>query len=107
MGQICNVLARLEREWTARSYHFLTHNCTDFAEALSKSLDLPIPFPSWAHGLAKGIAKKDGSTASAPWWIPSPLVGCCANSCASQSECCRSEVEGPYANRGLPCSAAS
>merc|ERR1719149_46029 len=29
-NEICNVLARLERDWPARSYHFLSHNCTDF-----------------------------------------------------------------------------
>jgi len=86
-NEVCNVLARLERDWPARSYHFLSHNCTDFAEALALGLKVPTTFPKWAHGLAKGIAQKpaQGAPAQAPWWIPSALGACCG-SCAS--ECC-------------------
>jgi hypothetical protein len=85
-NEICNVLARLEKDWPARSYHFLNHNCTDFAEALAQSLNVPTPFPRWAHGLAKGLLKQDGkdNTLQAPWWLPAALNGCCG-SCASKS----------------------
>jgi len=53
-NEICNVLASLERAWPARTYHFLSHNCTDFAEALASNLEAPLQFPDWAHGMAKG-----------------------------------------------------
>lgn len=96
-NEICNVLARLERDWPARSYHFLTHNCTDFAEALAQSLNVPTPFPRWAHGLAKGFSK--GAGAKAAWWLPSAFAGCA--SCAS--ECCRSEADSKVR---MPCSAS-
>jgi len=88
-NEICNVLARLERDWPASSYHFLSHNCTDFAEALSSCLDVPNQFPSWAHGLAKGLGKSDpaGKGVQPPWWLPSFVTGCCnsGGSCASES----------------------
>jgi hypothetical protein len=94
-NEICNVLARLEKDWPARSYHFLSHNCTDFAEALSKGLNVPNHFPSWCHGLAKGLfadtaAAGVGKSDKSPWWLPSALTACCASggSCASGSECC-------------------
>jgi len=108
-NEICNVLARLERDWPARSYHFLSRNCTDFAEALSNALDVPTPFPSWAHGLAKGLTTKpsDGSVAPAPWWIPSGLVGCCnaVGSCGSQSQSCQAAMaNGKGGKVRMPCS---
>lgn len=97
-NQICNVLARLEREWPARSYHFLTHNCTDFAEALSQALDVPTPFPRWAHGLAKGLVQKeDGKATTPPWWLPTALAGCCNCVSSCNSNHCGSQV------RGMPC----
>jgi hypothetical protein len=93
-NDVCNVLARLEKQWPARSYHFLSHNCTDFAEALALSLNAPNPFPAWAHGLAKGLIRRDGQGApEAPWWIPTALTkhlgSCGSRSCAS--ECCSSK----------------
>jgi len=88
-NEICNVLARLERDWPARSYHFLSRNCTDFAEALSSRLDVPNTFPAWAHGLAKGLATSDNCKQGSqpPWWLPRFMTACCntGGSCASQS----------------------
>jgi hypothetical protein len=105
-NEICNVLARLERDWPARSYHFLSHNCTDFAEALCECLALPTPFPAWAHGLAKGLVKKEGQSAKAPWWLPSGvnavLGSCGSNSCAS--EMCTSDLK--HGKVTMPCGAS-
>merc|ERR1719353_723542 len=105
-NEICNVLARLERDWPARSYHFLSHNCTDFAEALCECLALPTPFPAWAHGLAKGLVKKEGQSAKAPWWLPSgvnAVFGSCgSNSCAS--EMCTSDLK--HGKVTMPCGAS-
>lgn len=86
-NDICKVLARLERDWPTKSYHFLSRNCTDFAEALAKDLGAPAPFPLWAHGIAKGVHAK------APWWVPNTLVSCANTfgSCGSASDCCTSE----------------
>merc|ERR1719158_630491 len=93
-NEICNVLARLERDWPARSYHFLTHNCTDFAETLATCLHVPHPFPSWAHGLAKGLATKDdGNKENSSWWLPNALGACCGSqSCGSESQSCNTET---------------
>lgn len=88
--ELCNVLLGAERDWPAKSYHFLNHNCTDFAEVLAQSLKAPIPFPAWAHGLAKGLVNKEDSDAQGPWWLPSSLNACCG-SCAS--EYCHLEAE--------------
>jgi len=88
-NEICNVLARLERDWPARSYHFLRHNCTDFAEALSSALDVPTQFPSWAHGIAKSLLgadkeNKENIDAAESWWLPNALAAaCCSHSCVS------------------------
>jgi hypothetical protein len=112
-NEICNVLARLEKDWPARSYHFLSHNCTDFAEALCQSLNVPTQFPAWAHGLAKGIVKKEGSAFKTPWWIPNGLAACCnsGGSCGSKScasECIASEVnDRSYPKATVPCGGAS
>lgn len=77
-NEIYNVLIGLETSWLANSYHFLTHNCTDFAEALSQSLHVPTPFPTWAHGLAK-------ANPTATSWLPSSLGDFCC-SCSFPSE---------------------
>merc|ERR1719454_1688277 len=86
-NEIWNVLAKLGKDWPAGSYHFLTHNCTDFAETLAVSLDVPHSFPSWAHGLAKGIAKKDDGNRPNIGWLQPLLGGCCGSqSCAHDSQ---------------------
>jgi len=109
-NEICNVLARLERDWPARSYHFLSHNCTDFAEALATSLHVPTTFPSWAHGLAKGLIAKlspGGTTTPAPWWVPRALAACCngnySSSCARScaSECVDVNKAQPSSSKSL------
>lgn len=105
-NEICNVLARLERDWPARSYHFLTHNCTDFAEALSKCLNVPHPFPTWAHGLAKGLASKDDGSSNKEnngWWLPNAFGACCgSHSCGSESQSCRAETITKEKLKALP-----
>lgn len=96
--EICKALARLEKEWPARSYHFLTHNCTDFAQELALNLKVPETFPAWAHGLAKGLATSSSASAqtpSTPWWLFG-MASC--NSCSSS--CCSS---GRVA---MPCSSS-
>lgn len=86
-NEICKVLSRLERDWPAMSYHFLTHNCTDFAEALSSALRVPTPYPSWTHGIAKGLLgsdkeNKENRPDASPWWLPNALAAtCCSQSC--------------------------
>jgi len=109
-NEICNVLARLERDWPARSYHFLSHNCTDFAEALAVSLSVPTRFPRWAHGLAKGLTQKQGPTDSSentpPWWMPNVFGTCCGSqSCASQSCSMQNDpkfLKKPFAETLIP-----
>jgi len=88
-NEICKLLARLERDWPAMSYHFLRHNCTDFAEALSSALNVPTPYPSWTHGIAKGLLGSDkenreNTPDASPWWLPNALAAaCCSQSCVS------------------------
>jgi hypothetical protein len=116
-NEICNVLARLERDWPARSYHFLSHNCTDFAEALATNLNVPNSFPSWAHGLAKGLLAKPTKTsgkaaapAPAPWWLPAALGACCGSgsgSWASRATVAESFQADSKAHEYRPCSASA
>jgi hypothetical protein len=90
-NEICNLLARLEKNWPARSYHFLNHNCTDFAEALSNSLVVQ-PFPTWTHGIAKGLLKGGAQTESSsnPWWLFGMNPGSCASCAEQKMQCCSS-----------------
>lgn len=55
--EIGGLLERLEKAWPASGYNCLNHNCTDFAEVLVAGLKVPEPFPTWVHGLAKGLTK--------------------------------------------------
>lgn len=82
--EICNILSGLERDWQARTYHFLYHNCTDFAEALAIGLGAPDPFPNWAHGMAKG------GLAKIP--IPTKNQGLIPLCCGSWTSCLDKEV---------------
>jgi hypothetical protein len=90
-NEICNVLAKLEKSWPARSYHFLNHNCTDFAEALSNSLAVQ-PFPTWTHGIAKGLLKGVAATepSDRPWWFFGMNPGSCASCAERKAACCSS-----------------
>merc|ERR1719401_1975207 len=53
--EIYNLVSNLEKQWPAKSYHFLNNNCTDFAQAFASQLAVPEPFPAWTHGVAKGF----------------------------------------------------
>eukprot|EP00418_Pyrodinium_bahamense_P008108 CAMPEP_0179104672 /NCGR_PEP_ID=MMETSP0796-20121207/48570_1 /TAXON_ID=73915 /ORGANISM="Pyrodinium bahamense, Strain pbaha01" /LENGTH=395 /DNA_ID=CAMNT_0020802629 /DNA_START=26 /DNA_END=1213 /DNA_ORIENTATION=+ len=81
VGEISLVLERLERTWLAKDYHCLRNNCTDFAEELALDLCVPLPFPTWAHGVAK-------------WPLLAAAGGCCAPLVArapvAQTLCCSS-----------------
>jgi len=43
-------IARLVREWPARSYHPIQRNCLTFAEELTRRLQVTQPFPDWVFG---------------------------------------------------------
>eukprot|EP00927_Polykrikos_kofoidii_P081221 TRINITY_DN78428_c0_g1_i1.p1 TRINITY_DN78428_c0_g1~~TRINITY_DN78428_c0_g1_i1.p1 ORF type:complete len:307 (-),score=22.84 TRINITY_DN78428_c0_g1_i1:307-1164(-) len=55
VSEISKLLDDLSKTWLARAYHFITHNCTDFAHHFCETLLAPNPFPPWVHGLAKGL----------------------------------------------------
>jgi len=88
--QVGNLLEKLEKEWMARIYHCLTKNCVDFAEHFATCLGAPLPFPKWAHGLAKNLASRDlVPPEPAARYLPCSW-GSCSNSqsvgsCSSQS----------------------
>lgn len=97
--QVGNLLEKLEKEWTARSYHCLKQNCVDFAEHFATCLGAPLAFPKWAHGLAKNLASRD----MVP---PEPAVrflpcswGSCSNS-QSVGSCSASQSVGSLASFG-------
>lgn len=95
-NEICNLLARLEKNWPARSYHFLNHNCTDFAEALANSLVVQ-PFPTWTHGIAKGLLKggaESTTISSNPWWLFGMNPGSCTSCAEQKMRCCSSVGSG-------------
>jgi len=56
-AEIGHLLERLEKAWPARRYDCLKQNCIDFAEAFATGLRVPVVFPKWVHGLAKGITR--------------------------------------------------
>jgi|EP00927_Polykrikos_kofoidii_P040078 hypothetical protein len=57
LGEIRKILDELLKTWLAGAYHVITHNCTDFAETFAKLLLSPEPFPTWVHGIAKGLLR--------------------------------------------------
>mmetsp|Transcript_93776 Transcript_93776/g.146423 ORF Transcript_93776/g.146423 Transcript_93776/m.146423 type:complete len:258 (-) Transcript_93776:7-780(-) len=57
LRDIQEIVSGLSKAWMARSYHYVSHNCVDFAEACVLALQAPMPFPQWVHGVAKGILK--------------------------------------------------
>eukprot|EP00930_Biecheleria_cincta_P002566 TRINITY_DN103575_c0_g1_i1.p1 TRINITY_DN103575_c0_g1~~TRINITY_DN103575_c0_g1_i1.p1 ORF type:complete len:323 (-),score=54.51 TRINITY_DN103575_c0_g1_i1:69-1037(-) len=97
--QVGNLLEKLEKEWTARTYHCLTKNCVDFAEHFATCLGAPFPFPKWAHGLAKNLASRDlVPPEPAARFLPCSW-GSCSNS-QSVGSCSASQSVGSLASFG-------
>jgi hypothetical protein len=95
--EIGSLLERLEKTWPANAYNCLNHNCTDFAEVLVAELKAPEPFPTWVHGLAKGLTK---SASLGDFSKQVDLFGGCGSSgsvgsCQSSSSSCGSCSCGP------------
>lgn len=66
--EVVQLLRRLEHKWLAFEYHFLSRNCTDFAQEFATQLRTqePLSFPTWVHGLAKVILRGGVIKADAP-----------------------------------------
>jgi hypothetical protein len=91
--EIGSLLEKLEKAWPASSYNCLSHNCTDFAEVLVAGLKVPDPFPTWVHGLAKGLTKSAsvGSfsdlSKQVSFFDSCGSCGSCQSSCGSCGSC--------------------
>jgi hypothetical protein len=83
LDEIATLLEKLEKEWPARDYHCLSHNCTDFAESLALALKVPEPFPKWVHGVAKGLLGNSPLARERAQLFP------CSSSCSPCSSSCR------------------
>jgi hypothetical protein len=46
-----HIIARLQMEWPACSYHLTRRNCLTFAETFASVLMAPEPFPAWLRGI--------------------------------------------------------
>jgi len=49
---VSQVLDRLRREWSASSYHLVSHNCLGFAEEFLNALEASEILPEWVRGAA-------------------------------------------------------
>eukprot|EP00929_Paragymnodinium_shiwhaense_P117645 TRINITY_DN8850_c0_g1_i1.p1 TRINITY_DN8850_c0_g1~~TRINITY_DN8850_c0_g1_i1.p1 ORF type:complete len:272 (-),score=46.81 TRINITY_DN8850_c0_g1_i1:119-934(-) len=90
--EISRLIETLCKQWNAKGYHFITHNCTDFAEAFVGLLRASVPFPAWVHGLAKHIAWQSGGASSLlakSSWLEACSISCAAP-CGSYSSSCGS-----------------
>lgn len=70
------IIANLQRQWPASSYHLTRRNCLTFAEHLVNLLQTDIPFPAWLTGINtvscqnKHIdALVDFGWSCAKWWM--------------------------------------
>lgn len=65
---ISDVLGRLRREWSANSYHLVSHNCLGFAEEFAVALEAVEFLPAWVRGASDACRSPCvGALASYGW----------------------------------------
>lgn len=62
------VLDKLRREWSASSYHLVSHNCLGFAEEFANALEASELVPTWVRGASDAFRLPCvGALASCGW----------------------------------------
>jgi len=65
---VSKVLNQLRREWSASSYHLVSHNCLGFAEEFANALEASELLPTWVRGASDACRMPCVGTLASCWW---------------------------------------